>query len=62
MKESNVIYHLCLRGVDPQRSYTLVCLTSGRTISASGYQLSYVGIDIRLDNPLASEMILVKCE
>lgn len=58
--ENEDTYLLKLRGLDASRRYKLTCLTENKTITADGYTLTAVGMPIRLDNALCSEMILIE--
>ncbi len=53
-------YRLCLRGVDPGRSYRVSIEPGGRARSMEGHALAEQGLTIRLDTPLTSRLVL--CE
>jgi len=53
-------YTVRLRGIDAGRRYQVVFDNSGDEVVLDGYILSAVGIPIRLEAPLTSELLLVR--
>ena len=51
-------YKLCLRGIDRSRMYDVTLDNSGESFRVSGRELADVGLTIRLDGNMLSELVL----
>ena len=51
-------YTLCLRGIDRSRTYDVTLDNSGESFRISGRELANVGLTIRLDGSMLSELVL----